>query len=177
MRVYGLRHNAYVADARLFNCVHNSGKRAERNLLIGAQVNRLVLWIANLLFQTCCNLVDVDGIVAEKDSLRFVDADDKTLFGDLFHGACARHVDLNTGLQHRRGDHKDDEEDEDDIDQGLYVDIGKRGLRAAIGSSEGHQRRTSRSGCTCWRSIRISISSAKSSLRAAISRMEPMMRL
>jgi len=81
---------------------HHGGEGAKRDIFIGAQIDRLVLRIANLLFQARSNLVDVDGIVAEKNFLRFVDADYDTLFGNLFDRAGVRHVDFDSGLQYRR---------------------------------------------------------------------------
>ena len=73
------------------------------------------------------------------------------------------------------------EEYKNDIDQGGDVDVGERGLGASVSGGEGHQRRASVvdgdwSSNAC-RSTMFSISRAKSSLRDAISRMEPMIRL
>src|SRR3984893_872942 len=175
--IHRLRNYAYVADARLFDGVHHGGEGAKRDIFIGAQIDRLVLRIANLLFQARSNLVDVDGIVAEKNFLRFVDADDKALFGNFFDRAGVRDVYFDSGLQYRRGHHENDEQHEDDIHQRRDVDVGKRGLGTSVGGGEGHQRRTSVTGIACWRSTRLSISRVKSSLREANSRMEPMMRL
>ena len=47
MGIYGLRHDAYVADACLLDGVHHGGEGAEGNVFIGSQVNGLVLRIAN----------------------------------------------------------------------------------------------------------------------------------
>ncbi len=136
-----------------------------------------MLRIANFLLQARSDLVDVDGIVAEKNFLRFVDADHEALFGDLFDGAGVGHVDFDSGLQYGRGHHENDEQHEDDIHQRCDVDVGEGRLGASVGRGEGHQRRASVTGNSCWRSTRLSISRVKSSLRDAISRMEPMMRL
>src|SRR5208282_5830926 len=87
MGINGLRHDAYVTDAGLLDCVHHGGEGAKGDVFVRAQVNRLMPGIANPLFQGGSDLVDVDGIVAEKNSLRFVDTDDQPLFGDLFDGA------------------------------------------------------------------------------------------
>src|SRR6266852_1002651 len=141
--VHRLRNYAHVADARLFDGVHHDGERAKRHIFIGAQIDRLVLRISNLLSQARSNLVDVNGIVAEKNFLRFVDADYDALFGDLFDGASVGDVDFNSGLQNRRGHHENNEQHEDDIHQGRDVDVGKRGLGASVGGGEGHLRRTS----------------------------------
>src|SRR5271157_3809838 len=184
MGIHRLRNDAHVADARLLDGVHHGGEGAKWNIFVGAQEDRLVLRVANFLLQARSNLVDVDGIVAQKNSLRLVDADHEALFGDLFDGAGVGHVDFDSGLQHRRGHHENDEQYEDDIDQGRDIDVGERGLGASVGGGEGHQRRASvtwgggwRSAAGVWRSTRLSISRVKSSLREAISRMEPMMRL
>src|SRR5712692_6723407 len=176
MGVNGLRHDTYVPDACLFDGIHYSGESAKGNIFIGAQVNRLVLRIANSLLQGGPDLVDVDGVVAEINLLRLVDTDDQPLFRDLFHSTRMGHTHFDPRLQHRRGHHEDDEQHKHDIHQGSYVDVGKRGLGASVGVGEGHQRRTSTGWGVC-RSTRLSISSEKSSLRAASSRMEPLIRL
>src|SRR5690348_2654733 len=64
-----LGDDAYVADPGSLDCVHHSGEGAERNVFIGAQENRLMLGIANLLPQPVANLIDVHRIVAEKYAL------------------------------------------------------------------------------------------------------------
>src|SRR3982074_2469515 len=147
--IHRLRNDAHVADARLFDGVHHGGERSKRNIFVGAQIDRLMLRIANLLLQTRSDLVDVDGIVAEKNFLRFVDADYKALFGNLFDGASVGNVDFNPGLQYRRGYHENDKQHEDDIHQRRHVDVGKRGLRASVGGSECHHRRTSGTAVAC----------------------------
>src|SRR4029077_10534416 len=87
MGIHRLRNDTHIADARLFDGVHHGGERAKRDIFIGAQIDRLVLRIANLLLQARSDLVDVDGIVAKKNFLRFINADHEALFGDLFDGA------------------------------------------------------------------------------------------
>src|SRR4029077_14473980 len=94
VRIHRLSNYAHVADARLFDGVHHGGKGAKRDIFIGAQIDRLVLRIANLLFQARSNLVDVDGIVAKKNSLRFVDADHEALFGNFFDSAGVGYIDF-----------------------------------------------------------------------------------
>src|ERR1035438_2570917 len=138
MYIHRLGNYAYVADARLFDGVHHGGEGAKGNVFVGAQIDRLVLRIANLLFQTRSDLVDVDRIVAEKNFLRFVDADDEPLFGDLLDGASVGHVDFDSGLQHRRGHHKDDQQHQHDIHQGGDVDVGEGALGASVGGGESH---------------------------------------
>src|ERR1700726_129600 len=177
MGVHRLRDYADIADARMLDGVHHGGEGSKRDIFVGAQINRLVLRIANFLSQARSDLVDVDGIVAEKKFLRFVDADHEALFGNLFDRAGVGDVDFDSGLQYRRGHHENNKQHEDDIHQRRDVDVGERGLGASVAGGEGHQRRTSATGIACWRSTRLSISRVKSSLREAISRMEPMMRL
>src|SRR5215468_5471521 len=75
MGVERLRHDADVANARLFYRVHHRGKGPKRNVLIGADENRLMLGIANLLLQLGRDLINVYRIVSEKHALLFVDAD------------------------------------------------------------------------------------------------------
>src|SRR2546430_14418015 len=70
-----LRHNAYIGNAGLFHRIHHRGECAERHILIGPQENGLMLGIANLGAQFFRNLVDVDGVIAQEDTLRFIDAD------------------------------------------------------------------------------------------------------
>src|SRR6266404_6484752 len=136
--IHRLRNYAHVADARLFDGVHHGGEGAKRDIFIGAQIDRLVLRIANLLPQACSDLVDVDGIVAEKNFLRFIDADHEALFGDLFDGASVGNVDFDSRLQYRRGHHENNKQHEDDIYQGRDVDVGQRSLGASVGGGEGH---------------------------------------
>src|ERR1700730_10414623 len=135
--IHRLRNYAHVADARLFDGVHHGGEGAKRNIFVGAQIDRLVLRIANLLLQTRSDLVYVDGIVAKKNLLRFVDTDYKALFSNLFDGARVGHGDFDSGLQYRRGNHKNNKQHEDHIHQRRDVDIGKGGLGASVGGSEG----------------------------------------
>src|SRR6202162_3911826 len=113
--IHRLRNDAHVADARLFDGVHHGGEGAKRDIFIGAQIDRLVLQIANLLFQARSDLVDVDGIVAEKNFLRFVDADHEAVFSDLFDGASVGDVDFDSRLQYRRGHHENNKQHEDNI--------------------------------------------------------------
>ena len=70
-------------------------------------------------------IVDVDRVVAEIDALGFVDGDDEALFGDFFDGVGFGDVDFDAGLQDGSGDHEDDQEDEDDIDERHHVDVGE----------------------------------------------------
>ena len=66
-----------------FHRVHHRGESTERNIFVGAHKNRLVARIANLLPQLAPYLIDVDGVVAQKDALIFIDRDHQPLLGDL----------------------------------------------------------------------------------------------
>ena len=48
-----------------------------------------------------------------------------------------RNGDFDAGLQDRRGEHEDEQQHEDDVDQRRDVDVGERGLCAAV-CGEGH---------------------------------------
>src|SRR5438270_5574201 len=69
MRLYGLSHNADVADAGLFHGVHHRRKCAERYVLITTQEDRLPRWVPHLLPQNPADRIDVDGRVAQKNPL------------------------------------------------------------------------------------------------------------
>src|SRR6266481_8598043 len=142
MRVQRLSHDAYVGDARGFHRVHNGGESAEGHIFVGTDEDGLVLRIADFLFEPGSDLVDVDRVVAQKNALLLVNADHQAFFGNLFHGARFGYVYLNAGLQHRGGDHEDDQQHQNNIHQGRNVDIGERGLSSSVGSRKGHYRGT-----------------------------------
>src|SRR6266704_5227235 len=138
-----------------------------------------MLRIADFLLQLIRNLIDVDGIVPEKYPLLLVNTDHQALFGDFLHRAGFGNSNLDPRLQHRRRDHEDNQQYKDNVHQRSDVDVGESNLRAPIGSGESHYRRTS-SGMRAaagWRSTAFSISSEKSSHRAANSRIDPPIRL
>src|SRR5277367_4253048 len=62
---HGLGDDADVGDARLLYRVHDGGESAEGHVLVGAEKDELLAWIANLLSKTSSDLVDVDGVVAQ----------------------------------------------------------------------------------------------------------------
>jgi len=64
--IHRLRHNAHVSDAGLLDGIHDGGKCAKRYVFVGAQINRLMPRIANLLLQARSDLVDVDGSLPRK---------------------------------------------------------------------------------------------------------------
>jgi hypothetical protein len=60
------------------------------------------------------------------------------LAGDLRGAPRLRQLDVDAALQHRRGDHEDDEQHEHDVDQRHDVDLGeRRGDTAAAARSPG----------------------------------------
>ena len=83
-------------------------------------------------------LVDVDGLVLEEDVLLLVDGDDHALFGELIDGAGFGDGDFDAGLEDGRGEHEDEQKDEDDVDQRSDVDLGQCGLGASF-DGEGHR--------------------------------------
>jgi hypothetical protein len=140
MGIERLGDDAHVADARLLYCVHHCSERPEWYVLVGADEDGLMLRVPYLLTQLCSNLINVNGIVAQINTLLLVDADNQALFRDLFYAASLWDVDLDAGLQHRRCHHEDDEQNENHVDQRGDVDVGKRRLRASIGCGERHYR-------------------------------------
>src|SRR6202166_1910225 len=128
--------------------------------------------IADSLANAGGNLINVDGVVAEKYPLILVNRDDDALFGDFFDRAGLGNADLYAGLQNGRGHHKDDQQNQYDVDQRRDVDIGECDLSAAIGGSKGHQRLTSAAACGCILSMALRTSREKSSPRAANTRIE-----
>ena len=64
--VQWLGHDADVGDSRLLDCVHHRGEGAKGHIFVGADKDRLMLWIANLRPQLGCDFIDVDGIVSEE---------------------------------------------------------------------------------------------------------------
>src|SRR6266404_5051624 len=138
-----------------------------------------MLRIADLLLQLIADLVDVDGIISEKYPLLLVNTDHQTLLSDFLDRTRFGNSNLYARLQHRRRDHENDQQHKYNVHQRSYVDVSKSNLCAAVGSGECHYRRTS-SGireAAGWRSTAFSISSEKSSQRAAKSRIEPPIRL
>ena len=111
-----LRHDADVGDAGLLHRIHDGGEGAERNVLIGADENRLMLRIANPAPQLRGNLINVDRIIAQEDALLLVNIDDQALFRDLLDGAGTGNIDFDTLLQNRRSDHEDDQQHQHHVD-------------------------------------------------------------
>src|SRR5713101_6639896 len=72
-----LRDDAHVADAGLLDRVHYRGEGAERHVLVGANEDGLMLRVADLLTQLGSDLINIDGIVAQKDALLLINADNQ----------------------------------------------------------------------------------------------------
>jgi hypothetical protein len=124
----GLSDNADVGDAGNAKGIDDSAESAERDGFVGAEIDDIILAL-RLFFDFIGELMNVDLIVAEIDELIFVDGDDEFLFSDFLDGVSFGDVDLDAGLENGGGDHKDDEENENDIDEGNHVDVGEGGLR------------------------------------------------
>src|SRR5437868_8581618 len=60
-----LRHDADVGDTRLLDRVHHRREGAERNILVGAQVDLHARRVAQLFPRLRAKLIDVDGIIAQ----------------------------------------------------------------------------------------------------------------
>ena len=123
-----LGDDADVGDAGLAESVDDGAEGAEGNGFVGADVDDVFLRLG-LFFDFVGELVNVDGVVAEVDQLVFIQGDDQALLGDFFYGVGFGDVDFDAGLEDGRGDHEDDQEDEDDVDEGNHVDFGERRLR------------------------------------------------
>src|SRR5450755_969522 len=171
-----LRNDAHVGDAGLLHRVHDGGEGPEGNVLVGAQEYGLTLGVTNLLAQASANLIDVDGIVAEKNSLLAVDGDHQPFFGNFLHRHGMRHGHFNSGLQNGGGHHEDDEQHQHHVHQWGDIDIRERCQGATVGASESHYRRSTFSGTPrvtlLWaRSTSLMSSRPKSSMREPNSRM------
>jgi hypothetical protein len=124
----GLGDDADVGEAGDAQRIDDSSEAAKGNGFVATEENG-VLGMLELLANFVGELVDVDGIVAEVNALSFVDGDDEALLGDFLDGVSFREVDLDAGLQDGRGDHEDDQEDEDDVNERHHVDVGEARLR------------------------------------------------
>src|SRR6266498_3312851 len=168
MGIQRLSDDTDGGNPRLLDRIHHGRKRTEGDIFVGAEKYRLVLRVAYFLPQLGANLVNVDGIVAQKHPLLLVDADHQALLSDFLHRARLGNRNLDSRLENGCGHHEDDEQHEYNVHQRSYVDVGKRDLCAAVGSGERHYRRASSGmrGAAGWRSTAFAISSEKSSQRA-----------
>src|SRR5581483_3484488 len=136
--VQRLSDNAHVRDPGLLHRIHYGRECPEGHVLVGTDENGLMLRVTHLLPYFSCNFVDVDRVVAEKDTLRLVDGNDHALFGDLFDGACLGDRDLDTGLQDGGSNDEDDQQHQDDIDKRSDVDVCQGSLGPPVGGGERH---------------------------------------
>jgi hypothetical protein len=74
-------------------------------------------------------LVNVNRTVAEIDALVLVDGDDEALLVDFLDSGGFGDVDFDARLEDRSGDHENDEQDENNVDERDHVDLGERALR------------------------------------------------
>jgi hypothetical protein len=116
-----------VGDPGLAKGIDDSAEGAEGNGFVGAEVDDVALALG-LSLNFVGELMDVDGFVAEIDELVLVHGDDEALLGDFLDGVSFGDVDFNAGLQNGSGDHEDDKENENDVDERHHVDVGEAGL-------------------------------------------------
>ena len=76
MAVNRLSHDAHIGDAGLFDRIHHRGKSAKGNIFISPNEDELVLRVAYLLMQFRGDFIDIDWVIAQKNLLLLIDADD-----------------------------------------------------------------------------------------------------
>ncbi len=123
----GFGDDADVGEAGDAKGIDDGGEAAEGNGFVAAEEDG-VLGMFELFADFVGELMDVDGIVAEVDALGLVNGDDEALLGDFLDGVRFREIHFDAGLQDGRGNHEDDQEDEDDINERDHVDLGEGGL-------------------------------------------------
>uniref|UniRef100_E6QHZ2 Uncharacterized protein n=1 Tax=mine drainage metagenome TaxID=410659 RepID=E6QHZ2_9ZZZZ len=133
-----LSDNADVGDACLFDGIHDGGEGSEGNAFVGAKVDDLMGRVGAGLMETLGEVVDVDGLVAKVDLLVAGHGHHQALLGDLPDGAGPGHGDLDAGLEHWRGEHEDDQQNQHHIDQRRDVDLRHRSLGSPVAGGEGH---------------------------------------
>ena len=131
-----LGDDADVADAGSFDGIHYGGEGAEGDCFVGADVDYF-LFVRGILGEDGGEVVDVDGFVLEEDVLVFVDGDDEVDFAELRDEAGVGNGDLDAALQNRGGEHEDEEQNQDHVDQRRDVDVGHGGGGFTVGT-EGH---------------------------------------
>ena len=128
-----LGDDADVGDAGLLDGIHHRGKGAEGHALVGAQVDDAFsgIGIAGSSSSSPGSSLTLTGLSCRKTFWSLVDGDDHALFGELIDGARLGDGDFDAGLQHRRGEHEDEQQHEHHIDQRCDVDLGECGLGAS----------------------------------------------
>jgi len=112
----------------LAKSVYDLCESAEGNGLIGTKKDG-VLGLFELRPHLFPEAVDIYRNVGEIDELVLVDGDDEALLVDFLHGLCFWDVDFDAGLEDGGGDHENDEEDENNVDERDHVDLGESALR------------------------------------------------
>src|SRR5947209_3734213 len=69
MLIQRLGYDAHVGNARLLHRIHHRGESAKRHVFIRTNKDGLMLRVANFLANLSRNFVDVDGVVAQKNTL------------------------------------------------------------------------------------------------------------
>src|SRR5215472_16788414 len=108
-------------------------------------------------------------VVAKMNLLTLGDGDDQTLLGNGLHGSGFGNSHFDAGLQDRSGQHEDDEQHQDHVDKRCDIDFRHGGFGATGLVGERHQRTPMPTPVV--RSIMLSSSIEKSSMRAPNSRM------
>src|SRR5215472_8796422 len=108
-------------------------------------------------------------VVAEINFLTLGDGDDQPLFGNGFHCSGFGNSHFDAGLQDRSRQHEDDEQHQDHVDKWRDIDLRHGGFGATGLAGERHQRTPMPTPVV--RSIMLSSSIEKSSMRAPNSRM------
>src|SRR6266853_316534 len=126
-----LRDDADILDAGLAHGVYHQRERAEWNGFVAAQVDRIALRITHLRVNLASQLVDVYRIVSDINSLGAVNRNDHSRFGNFLDCLRFGDVHLDSGLQNRRGDHEDHQEDEHDVHERDNVNVRKGGAGLA----------------------------------------------
>ncbi len=124
----GFGDYAYVGEAGDAKGIDDRGKDAKWNGFVAAEEDRII-WMLELLADLGGELMDIDRIIAEVDELALVNCDDNVLLNVFFHCVSLREIDFYAGLQDGCGNHEDDEENEDDINERYHVDVGETRLR------------------------------------------------
>jgi len=73
--------------------------------------------------------MNVDGFISQVNALSFIDGNNETVLVDFLDGLGFGDVDFNAGLKDRSGDHENDEQDENNVDERDHVDLGEGTLR------------------------------------------------
>src|ERR1700722_2801249 len=123
-----LRDDTNIIDAREAQSVYDFGENAKGDGFVGAKKDG-ILGLFELSFYLSAETIDVDGCISNVDELILVDRNDETDFVDFLDGRRFGDVDFDTGLQDGGGNHENNEQDENNVDERDHVDLGERALR------------------------------------------------